>query len=67
MTSASEGLKSKVQRSGTHHLWIGAEDAAGVGQMRVDGKLTTARRVAWELKHGPLPTGARHFARHLGG
>jgi len=59
MTSATERLKSKVQRSGTHHLWIGAADAAGVGQMRVDGKLTTARRVAWELKHGPLPTGSR--------
>ncbi len=50
MTSAAERLKAKVQRSGTHHLWIGAADAAGVGQMRVDGKLTTARRVAWELE-----------------
>ena len=59
MSSVAERFQTKVQRSGKHHLWTGATDVAGVGQMRVNGKLTTARRVVWELKHGPLPPGAR--------
>jgi hypothetical protein len=50
---------AKVDRSGEHHLWTGAHDADGIGQIRVDGKLTTARRVAWELAHGPLPPNRR--------
>lgn len=50
---------AKVDRSGKHHLWMGAHDADGIGQIRVDGKLTTARRVAWELAHGPLPLNSR--------
>ena len=52
-------FEAKVDRSGEHHLWRGATSAAGVGQIRVDGKLQTAPRVAWELAHGPLPAGAR--------
>jgi hypothetical protein len=50
---------AKVDRSGEHHLWMGAHDADGIGQIRVNGKLTTARRVAWELAHGPLPPNRR--------
>jgi hypothetical protein len=53
---------AKVDRSGEHHLWTGAHDADGIGQIRVNGRLTTARRVAWELVHGPLPPTA-----HLSG
>jgi hypothetical protein len=37
----------------------GAHDADGIGQIRVNGKLTTARRIAWELAHGPLPPNRR--------
>jgi hypothetical protein len=37
---------AKVDRSGEHQLWTGAHDADGIGQIRVNGKLTTARRVA---------------------
>jgi hypothetical protein len=50
---------AKVDRSGRHHLWTGAHDADGIGQIRVNGRLTTARRVAWELAHGPLPPRTR--------
>jgi integrase len=52
-------FEAKVHRSGDHHIWLGARDASGAGQLRVDGRLTTARRVAWELAHGPLPLGAK--------
>lgn len=52
-------FEAKVDRSGQHHVWTGARSASGAGQMRVNGKLTTARRVAWELARGPLPPDAR--------
>jgi integrase len=55
----AERFEAKVDRSGDHHLWTGSRSSGGVGQVRVDGKLTTARRVAWELANGPLPASAR--------
>jgi integrase len=57
--STADRFRSKVKRSGAHQVWTGATDAAGVGLVRIDGKLTTARRVAWELANGPLPANAR--------
>jgi len=54
-----ERFEAKVNRSADHHVWLGTRHADGVEQIRVNGKLTTARRVAWELKHGPLRLGAR--------
>jgi hypothetical protein len=44
---------------GEHHMWFGARQADGAGQLRVNGKLTTTRRVGWELERGPLPPGVR--------
>jgi hypothetical protein len=55
----AERFEALVDRSGEHHLWLGAVDAHQTPQMRVDGALTTARRVAWTLTHGPLRPGAR--------
>ena len=52
-------FEAKVDRSGTHHLWLGARSSRGVGQVRVDGKLQTAARLAWELEHGPVDDGYR--------
>lgn len=52
-------FEAKVDRSGECHLWTGARTAAGVGQMRIDGKLRTASQLAWELEHGELPAGSR--------
>ena len=54
MATVQERFEAKVDRSGEHHLWTGSTDAGGVPQIRVDGRLTTARRVAWELTKGPL-------------
>lgn len=39
------------------HIWTGALNNRGYGQVRVDGKTVLAHRVAWERKNGPLPTG----------
>jgi integrase len=55
----ADRFEEKVDRSGEHHIWTGARLADGSGLIKANGKPTTARRVAWELTHGPLPPGAR--------
>jgi integrase len=52
-------FEAKVDRSGRHHLWTGSRSQQGVGQIRIDGKLHTAPRIAWMLAFGDLPPGAR--------
>jgi hypothetical protein len=37
--------------------WLGQIDAAGYGRVKRNGKPEQAHRVAWELRHGPLPEG----------
>lgn len=59
MPSAEERFRAKVVRRGGHEVWTGAVDARGVGLVRIDGKLRTAQRAAWEFAHGPLPPDAR--------
>ena len=55
----AERIRRKVDVSRGHHLWSGSKDAFGNGQMRINGKLTTVRRVVWELHHGPLTSNHR--------
>ena len=52
-------FESKVDRTGPHHLWTGARSARGVGQIRIDGRLLTAPRVAWTRAFGEPPPGAK--------
>lgn len=59
MAAWEDRFEAKVDRSGTCHLWTGAKTAAGVGQVRIDGKLRTAAQLAWELERGPIPAGGR--------
>ena len=55
MRSVEERFEANVDRRGDHHLWLGTCDTDGTPQVRIGGRLTTARRVAWELARGPLP------------
>jgi hypothetical protein len=55
MRTVEERFEANVDRDSAHHVWLGACDRDGTPQIRVDGHLTTARRVAWELSRGPLP------------
>ncbi len=52
---------SKVDRTPTPkgcHLWTAILDSKGYGQIKVDGKVEKAHRIAWELKNnGPIPDG----------
>lgn len=60
MDDVRRRFEAYVDRSGEHHLWIGAVDAArGTGRFKVDGRVVRAHRIAWELDHGPLPAGGR--------
>ncbi len=55
MSSLGERFERMVDRTGDHHLWLGFSAGDGTPQMRVGSKLTTARRVAWELAFGSIP------------
>jgi len=57
VASLAARLASKSERSGDHLLWRGAVD--GRGSIKVDRRTMTVRRVAWELRKGPLPPDAR--------
>jgi len=35
--------------------WAGHKNQDGYGRIRVDGKLVLTHRLAYELKHGPIP------------
>lgn len=38
-------------------VWLGSEYDFGHGQLRIDGKLQRAHRLAWEDVNGPVPDG----------
>src|SRR5919106_4455149 len=57
MTTLSDRLARRTDRNGEHHCWLGTTGADGTPQIRVDGHLTTVRRVMWEQAHGPLSAG----------
>lgn len=59
MPSAEERFRTKIEQRDGHAVWTGARDARGVGMVRIDGKLRTVQRAAWEFHYGPLPTDAR--------
>jgi hypothetical protein len=61
MASLADRFNALVDRSDTHNLWRGATDQHGIPQIRVDGRLTTARRVAWELHRGTLAHDSRVY------
>ena len=47
-------FEAKVDRSGSHHVWLGAAKADGTGMVKIGGRVVNARRVAWELAYGPI-------------
>jgi hypothetical protein len=55
--SLTDRLAAKIDTGGEHHCWRGAAGADGTPQIRIDGRLTTVRRVVWEQTHGPLSPG----------
>ena len=40
-----------------HIIWTGAVDGSGYGRLRVNGRVVSAHRYAWERVNGPIPDG----------
>jgi hypothetical protein len=57
--TAEERFRAKVRTRRGHDIWTGARDERGTGLVRINNKLTTVQRAAWEFAHGPLPAAAR--------
>jgi len=55
--TVAERLDSKTDKSGDCWLWTGSKNAAGRGQMLVDGKSKGVHRIAYEMEHGVIPEG----------
>jgi len=55
-------------RSGNCWLWRGSRTNEGYGTFRIDGKMNTAHRWAYEAEHGPIPSGLQvdHLCRMRG-
>jgi hypothetical protein len=60
--AAEERFRAKVRTRRGHDIWTGARDERGTGLVRINNKLKTAQRAAWEFAHGPLPADARVLA-----
>ena len=57
--SSVELFEAKLETHGDHLVWTGSRDHRGVGMVRINGKLRTVQRAAWEFAHGPLAVGLR--------
>lgn len=57
--SSFELFETKLETRGDHEVWTGSRDRRGVGMVRINGKLSTVQRAAWEFAHGPLSAGLR--------
>jgi hypothetical protein len=55
--SGEDWFNSRVDRSGSCHLWTGSTNGTGYGDLRVDGEYLLAHRFAYEIAHGPIGVG----------
>lgn len=55
--SPAERLVRQSERWGECLLWTGTLDSSGYGMLRIDGHHRKTHIVAYELEHGPVPTG----------
>lgn len=61
-TTVAERLWAKVSKSPDEHgcwEWQGACVTNGYGQMHANGRKRSTHRLAWELEHGPIPSGMK--------
>ena len=55
--SIQERFWRNVDRSGECWLWTAGTNDSGYGQIKFDGWMQKAHRVAWQLTYGPIPNG----------
>jgi len=66
MRTVADRLAALSHDDGECRIWHGSTSGRGsYGQIRVDGVLLYAHRVAWELDNGPIPEGMQvdHLCR----
>ncbi len=56
MRSLSERFWEKVDKSGACWVWTGAREARGYGRLSVDGRVTKAHRLSYEMAVGAIPS-----------
>jgi hypothetical protein len=55
-----EKFYSRVIKTADHWWWDGGtQKSSGFGQLRLNGEVSTANRVAWRLAFGEIPEGVR--------
>lgn len=57
MTTLVERFLAKVDQSGDCWEWTAGRSGEGYGRFWLDGRVTSAQRVAYELWVGPIPAG----------
>lgn len=48
---------ARVRKTDTCWVWTGPTRGKGYGAVRFDGRMQSAHRVSWEMKHGPIGGG----------
>lgn len=48
---------AKVRKTDECWVWTASVNGDGYGQIKVDGRLRKAHRLAWEMTNGPIPKG----------
>lgn len=57
MKTLEQRFWSKVKKTKTCWLWVGARNKAGYGNLKVANKYVNAHRVSFEFKIGPIKKG----------
>lgn len=59
--SISDRFFSKVSKGDAHWEWTASCGSDGIGQLSVDGRPKSARRISWEIHFGAIPVGHSVF------
>ncbi len=61
-------IESRIHKTPTCWIWLGAHDSGGYSRVRWEGKNQLAHRVVWEMLYGPIPLDLEmdHLCRNPG-
>lgn len=56
-SDTAESFAARTERQDDCLVWTGTKTHDGYGRLRVEGKMASVHRYAWERVHGPIPDG----------
>jgi hypothetical protein len=59
--TTTERFWSKVKKTRSCWLWLGAKSPSGHGQISISGKMVGAHRFSYELHNGSIPKGIGYY------